>query len=272
VAEISPRVSPRTDGRALVRTEIAKKIATLVLDDPDRRNALSWEMVRALYDALERVTAANCRALILRHTAPVFSAGGSLDDLLAPKVPLDEMYIAFRALDALDIPSVAIVDGPAVGAGINLALACDVTLCTPEASFDVRFLDVGIHPGGGQLWRLRQSVNQQTVAALTLFGETVRGEEAARVGLVWRCVPRDGILEEATALAERAASRDPELVARVKSTMRQLEGVTDPEGAIALERSSQRWSMERPVFAETLRGLRDRLGRGHDTLAGREKS
>lgn len=259
MAVSSPLASPGGDTRALVRSEVRDGVATLVLDDPDHRNALSWDMVRALCAAVEEVSAAGCRALVLGHTPPVFSAGGSLDDLLSPKAPLEEMYAAFRALDRLPVPTLAVVDGAAVGAGINLVLACDVALCTPESRFDVRFLDVGIHPGGGQLWRLRQSVGRQVAAALTLFGETLTGEEAARVGLVWRCVPRDRIVEEANALARRAAGRDRELVARVKTTMSQVEGVHDAEGAIALELSPQQWSMERPGFVEGLHELRDRL-------------
>jgi enoyl-CoA hydratase len=247
---------------ALVRSEMVDGIATVVLDDPDRRNALSWEMVQALSSAVAAAAAAECRALVLRHTPPVFSAGGSLDDLLEPKVPLEQMYDAFRALDRVGAPSIAVVDGAAVGAGINLVLACDVALCSPESRFDVRFLDAGMHPGGGHLWRLRQVLGRQAVAAMTLFGEVVTGEEAARIGLVWRCVARDELVAEATALAQRAAARDPELVRRVKATLADVEGVHDAEEAMARESVAQRWSMDRPQFAASLQELRARIGRG----------
>jgi enoyl-CoA hydratase len=245
----------------LVRTETVDGITTLTLDDPARRNALSWDLVRALRDAVEAAVAPSCRALILRHTPPVFSAGGSVDDLLEPKASLEETYGAFRALDRAGIPTVAVVDGAAVGAGINLVLACDVALCSPESRFDVRFLDVGIHPGGGQLWRLERSVGAQAAAAMTLFGEVVTGEEAARLGLVWRCLSAPDLQAEAIRLAARAAGHDPELVARVKETMRSVGGVADPEAAIALELEAQQWSMERPEFERSLRALRRRLGR-----------
>jgi enoyl-CoA hydratase len=246
----------------LVRTELHDGIATVVLDDPARRNALSWDMVRALSSAIEAAADAGCRALILRHTPPVFSAGGSLDDLLHPKAPLDQMYDAFRALDRVGAPSIAVVDGAAVGAGLNLLLACDVALCSPESRFDVRFLQAGLHPGGGLLWRLRRAVGPQAAAAMTLFGDVVTGEQAARVGLVWRCVPCDGLLAEATELARRAAAYDPELVRRVKATLADVEGVEDPEEAIVREAAAQRWSMDRPEFAASLRQLRERVGRG----------
>jgi enoyl-CoA hydratase len=249
------------DDASLVRTEMVNGIATLTLNDPGRRNALSWDMMRALRDAVGAATKSGCRALVLRNSPPVFCAGGSIDDLLHPKAPLDEMYGAFRALDSAGVPTVAAVDGDAVGAGINLVLACDLALCTPESRFDVRFLDVGIHPGGGQLWRLRRSLGAPSVAAMTLFGAVLTGEEAARDGLVWRCLPGPDLGAEATRLALRAASHDPELVTRVKTSIAATDGIDDPEAAIALEREAQQWSMQRPAFEEALRSLRQRLGR-----------
>ena len=96
---------------------------------------------------------------------------------------------------------------------------------------------------------------------MTLFGEVVTGEEAARLGLVWRCLPAPDLQAEAVRLAARAAGHDPELVARVKQTMRSVGAVADPEAAIALESDAQQWSMERPEFERSLRALRSRLGR-----------
>ena len=109
----------------------------------------------------------------------MFSAGGSVDDLLEPKAPLGETYAGFLALMESELPTVAAVNGPALGAGMNLALACDVMVCSPLARFETRFLDVGLHPGGGHLWQLRQRMGRQGAAALSLFGETLDGEEAA---------------------------------------------------------------------------------------------
>ena len=251
-----------TTTASLVLTESADGITTLTLNDPARRNALSWDLVQALCDAVEAASASGCRALILQSTPPVFSAGGSVDDLLEPKASLDETYGAFRALDRAAVPTVAVVEGAVVGAGINLVLACDIALCSPDSRFDVRFLDVGIHPGGGQLWRLERSLGAQAAAALTLFGEVLTGEEAARLGLVWRCLPSSELHDEAKRLAARAAGHDPELVARVKATLRLVDGVADAEAAIALELEAQQWSMARPQFEEGLRQLRARLGRG----------
>jgi enoyl-CoA hydratase len=244
-----------------VRVEESDGITTVVLDDPGARNALSWELVSALSEAVEGAAARGARALVLTNAPPVFCAGGSVDELLEPKVSLEEIYRAFHALDEAPMPTVAAIDGAAIGAGITLFLCCDIAVCTPASRFDLRFLDVGLHPGGGALWRLQRLVGRQGAAALALFGEVLDGEDAARRGLVWRCVGADDLAAEAGRLAQRAASRDPELVSRTKQTMASVAAVDEPAAAINLELAAQRWSMERPAFAASLAELRERLGR-----------
>jgi enoyl-CoA hydratase len=248
------------NGAGPVRSTEADGVTTVVLDDSGTRNALSWALVSALAGAVDAAAARGSRALILHHAPPVFCAGGSVDELVEPKVGLEEIYRAFRALDEAPMPTVAAVDGAAVGAGITLLLCCDVAVCTPRSRFDVRFLDVGIHPGGGALWRLDRVVGPQGTAALTLFGEVLDGEEAARRGLVWRCVGPDELVTEAERLARTAAARDPELVALTKRSMKATAAVADPAAAIDLELAGQRWSMERPAFQATLAELKARLG------------
>ncbi len=244
-----------------VRVEVADGVATVVLDDPAHRNALSLEMVRAIGAAVSEALAAGSSAIVLANTPPVFCAGGSVDDLLAPRAPLEEMYGAVAALDAAPVPTVAAVDGAALGAGLTLALACDVVLCTPRSRFEVRFLDLGLHPGGGQLWRLRQRVGRQGASALALFGEAIEGEEAEARGLVWRCCDEAVLLPAAHELARRAAGRDPELLARVKGTLDASGSVVDRAEAVTLELGPQAWSMQRPAFRDALGALRERLGR-----------
>lgn len=250
---------------ARVLVEEAAGITTVTLDDPGARNALSWDLVRSLSEAVEGASARGSRALILRNTPPVFCAGGSVDELLEPKVGLEEIYRAFHALDEVPMPTVAAIDGAVIGAGVTLLLCCDLAICTPGSRFDLRFLDVGIHPGGGALWRLERVMGRPAAAALTLFGEVLGGEEAARRGLVWRCVEADDLVEESARLAQKAASRDPELVSRTKETMASVAAVDEPRAAIDLELAAQRWSMERPEFQASLGELRQRLGRPGST-------
>lgn len=250
-----------SDQDSLVRVDTTDGTATIVLDDADRRNALSYAMVCAVTRAVGGAVRAGCRALILTNTPPVFCAGGSVEDLLSPKAPLEDMYEAFNALAGAPVPTVAAVDGAAIGAGINLALACDLVVCTPRSRFDVRFLDVGIHPGGGQLWHLRQLLGRLGAAAMSLFGEVLDGEEAARRGLVWRCVETGELRAEAQRLAGRAGQHDMELTARVKHTLDTTAAVDDHEAAVEGELEPQRWSMGRPAFERSLVELRERLGK-----------
>ena len=186
-------------------------VAVLTLADPGKRNALSRQLSDDLAAAVESALSQEARAIVLDAEPPVFCAGGSLDDLLARSRPLGETYAGFLALAQAPVPTIAAVAGPVIGAGVNLPLACDVVIAGESARFDPRFLDVGIHPGGGHLWRLAQRVGPQGAAALVLCGDVLTGPEAVVAGLAWRCVPDDSALSVALRLARRAAGRSPSL-------------------------------------------------------------
>lgn len=244
---------------SLVRAVVADGVATLTLNDPKHRNALSSRLSRDLAQAVGHALNGGARAIVLTASPPVFCAGGALDGLLNRDAPLDEVYSGFLALAAAPVPTIAAVGGAAIGAGVNLPLACDVVLTTPSARFDPRFLDVGIHPGGGHLWRLRQRIGSQGVAALVLCGDVLTGTEAAEAGLAWRCVDDADLVTTAMGLALRAAQRPRDLVARTKATLRASERILDPNDAFALELEAQRWSMDRPGFESHIRAIQAKL-------------
>jgi enoyl-CoA hydratase len=185
----------------------------------------------------------------------VFCAGGSLDSLLDRRVPLREMYAGMTRLADSPVPTIAAVGGPAIGAGVNLPLACDVVIASRSARFDPRFLDAGIHPGGGHLWRLRQRIGSQGAAALVLCGDILTGAEAAEHGLAWRCVDDADLEATALRLARRAAGRPAALVQRTKDTLRRSALLTDPADAVELELRAQEWSVEQPAFTESVRRI-----------------
>ncbi len=243
-----------------VRLERDGNVAVVILDDPARRNALSLEVTVQLAQAVDEATAdPSVGALVLTATPPAFCAGGSVDDLLNPRASLRDMYAGVFALSRTTLPSVAAVNGPVIGAGVNLPLACDVILASPKARFDPRFMDLGIHPGGGHLWRMERLVGRQAAAALVIFGESLTGEEAARVGLAWRCVEDDMLLATAIAFARRAADRPRELVGRAKSVLDASLTLDTWEAAFELEFTHQDWSMDQPAFQDRLTELRARL-------------
>lgn len=254
------------EGSHYVRVDRRGSVAVISLDHPQDRNALSLAMSRALAAAVHRVAAEGAiGAIVLAATGSAFSSGGSVDDLLEPKAPLSETYVGFVALLESELPTVAAVGGPALGAGMNLAMACDVVVCSPSARFETRFLDVGLHPGGGHLWQLRQRIGRQGAAALALFGETLDGEEAARRQLAWRCVPETDLLETTWQLAARAAAHDRALVRKTRKTLAESASVAHAADAVTLELGPQQWSMGRPEFADALGRLRTKLGRSDGT-------
>jgi len=245
-----------------IRLERDGNVAIVTLDDPQRRNALSLEVTTQLAAAVDEVARdESVGALVLTATLPAFCAGGSVDDLLEPRASLREMYAGFLAVAGLPIPTVAAVNGPVIGAGVNLPLACDVILASPSARFDPRFLDLGIHPGGGHLWRMQRLVGRQAAAAMVIFGEALSGEEAVRVGLAWRCVDDDELLSAAVTLARRAADRPRELVARAKAVLDASAAVDTAVDAFELEFPHQEWSMQQPAFRELLAQLRSKLAK-----------
>jgi enoyl-CoA hydratase len=190
-----------------VTLEMDEHVAVVSLTDGRRRNVIDHHSSRQLAQAVQQALDADAWAIVLRADPPVFCAGGSLDDLLAPDVDLAPMYEGFTALASAPIPTVAAIDGACIGAGLNLPLCCDVVLTTEQARFDPRFLDVGIHPGGGHLWRLSSRVGMQGAAALVLCGDTLDGVEAVEHGLSWRCVTQDELLPLALKMARGAVGR-----------------------------------------------------------------
>ena len=255
-------MTDNTAGSQFVKLDRDGNVAILTIDDPGRRNALPLEVIEQIKAAVAEVSDdPGIGALVVTATPPVFCSGGSVDDLLNPRAPLRHMYGGFESIANCPLPTVAAVNGPAVGAGVSVALACDVVLCSPEARFDPRFLDVGIHPGGGTFFKLQRLVGPQATAAMVLFGEAPQGEEAVRVGLAWKCLPADELLPAAIAMARRAADRPRELTRRAKQTHVDSQSMGTADEALQYELEAQQWSMEQPVFKENLEKLRARLGR-----------
>ncbi|WP_055480010.1 enoyl-CoA hydratase-related protein [Sphaerimonospora mesophila] len=248
--------------RQAVRLAVEEQIAWITLADVERRNSLNPVLVGQLAEACAEITRAReARAVVLRAEGPVFSAGGDLGSLGVPADDPTAVYRGFEALAGLPIPVLAAVHAPVIGAGVSFVLACDVVVAARSATFDPRFLDVAIHPGGGHMWRLEQRVGRQGVAAMVLFGDVLTAEEAELRGLVWRSVEDGELLDVVNRMAARAAGRSPELVRRTKATMRLSRALTDPVMAAEIEQIGQDWSVRQPAHAEAVARLRDRIRR-----------
>jgi enoyl-CoA hydratase len=203
-------------------------------------------------------------AVVITGDGPAFCAGADLSHLSSSadggaETGLRSIYEGFLRIGRSPLPTIAAVNGAAVGAGMNLALACDVRLAATRARFDTRFLQLGLHPGGGHTWMFRRIAGPQAVAAAVLFGEVLDGPEAERVGLVWRCVPDDELLTVAHTMATRAAAAPHELAGRIKATIADMADVVDAEAAVDRELGPQVWSIEQPAFRERVAALQAKI-------------
>lgn len=244
-----------------VLVDIVDGVATVTLNEPDKRNAISLDMVdgiSATFDALEADDSVG--AIVVTGAPPAFCAGADLTHLGASREEgLRHIYEAFLRLSRCPLPTLAAVNGAAVGAGLNMALSCDVRLAAAGARFDTRFLQLGIHPGGGYTWMLLRIAGVQATMAAGVFGDVLDGREAERVGLVWRCHPDDELLAAAQTMAAKAASAPRELAQRVKATIADMATIDDHAAAVERELTDQLWSMDQPAFAERLAAIQARI-------------
>jgi enoyl-CoA hydratase len=244
-----------------LRSEIKGGVAVVTLDAPARRNALTLGLVDeigAAFDAIE--SDPDVGAAVVTGTPPAFCAGADLSHLgSSQRQGLSHIYEGFLRVGRSTLPTIAAVNGAAVGAGVNLALACDVILAGESARFDSRFIDLGLHPGGGHTWMLQRRIGSQAAAALVLFGRTLDGRQAERAGLAWSCVPDGELLPLALEMASAAAGAPRDLVERIKQTMRDVTQLTDQAAAVERELDPQVWSINQPAFQEKLAALRRRI-------------
>jgi enoyl-CoA hydratase len=242
-----------------VHTEITDRVAVLTLSHPERRNALNIELSGKLVDAVRAAVADDgVGAVVITGEDPAFCAGGDLAELArADPATLHTVYAGFLAIAQCPLPTIAAVNGAAVGAGLNLALACDLRMAGPRAKFDARFLSLGLHPGGGYTWMLQRLLGPQAAAALTLFGDVLDADEAARIGLVHRVV--EDVLPAAVELAGRAAAAPRDLVVATKATMRLTAGAMSHAEAVEIEVRAQAESVRSEQFQERLAALQAKI-------------
>jgi enoyl-CoA hydratase len=241
--------------------QAAEGVAVVTVNDPERRNAITPPMITEVIAAFDRLEAdRSVGAVVNTGAPPAFCAGADLSALGASPSSsgLRGIYEAFLRVGRSPLPTIAAVNGAAVGAGMNLALCCDLRLAARRARFVTRFLQLGLHPGGGHTWMMRRAVGAEGTAAMVLFGEVLDGAAAERAGLVWRCTEDDELLPTAVAMAARAAAV-PGLARRIKETIAAVGTVATHDEAVDVELEAQVWSLAQPEFADRLAALRGRI-------------
>ncbi|HXG03654.1 MAG TPA: enoyl-CoA hydratase/isomerase family protein, partial [Candidatus Binatia bacterium] len=201
-------------GYASLILERAGAIATLTLNRPEARNALDAAMRQELAAALDELERdPELRVLVLTGAGGHFCAGGDVKSMRERRYTAAEGRARVEVLNRLVLrlvdfprPTIASVDGFAVGAGCNLALACDLIVASDRARFGQVFARIGLVPDGGGTWLLSRLVGLARAKELIFTADIVEAGEAARLGLVNRVVPAAALAEETRRLAERLAA------------------------------------------------------------------
>ncbi|WP_129116569.1 enoyl-CoA hydratase/isomerase family protein [Halegenticoccus tardaugens] len=207
-------------------------VATITLNRPERRNALSRELSTGLRAALDGAEDADARCVVIEGAGEAFSAGGDVDlmrEALADDTDLDGRVRELERttsetmarLVEFPLPTVAKIDGPAVGAGANLAIACDLQLASERASIGFVFRQVGLSVDAGTSALLPRLVGENVAKELVFTGEIVDAERARELGLVNRVYPADGFDARADELAERVASGPTVALRHAKRLLRE---------------------------------------------------
>lgn len=233
-------------------------VRVLTLTDPDRRNALSPALQAELAAAVASVADdRDARVLVVTGAGSAFSAGADLPavfDQLDRHVSeiregLRTIYDSFLRVRRLDIPTIAAVNGAAVGAGVNLAMCCDVRIAGPTARFGITFTKLGLHPGGGCTWFLTRALGRQRAMALIMDGGVLSAEDARDLGLVLDVA--EDPLAEALALARRWAAIDPGLARDIKRALDIAERASFDD-TLDFEAWAQAASTRSPQLAEAI--------------------
>jgi enoyl-CoA hydratase/carnithine racemase len=258
----------------LLLVERRDGVAWVTFNDPARLNAMTEAMGRAIAEEAQALGRdETVRAVVLTGAGRAFSAGGDLDMIermaregaASPGGPTRARHQAFMrrfyglylSVRALPQPTIAAVNGPAIGAGCCVALACDLRVAARDAQLGLNFARLGIHPGMGATWLLPRLVGPARAAELLLTGRLLRGEEAERIGLVNRAVEAGRVLEEAGALATEIAACAP---IAVRGTKRALAAGSEEALAAQLEveAAEQAVCYESRDLLEGLRAARER--------------
>lgn len=219
--------------QAPVKYEQSGAIVTLTLNRPELRNPISDpDVIDALEDALRRIHAdSSVSVAILTGSGSAFSSGGNLKQMgtvAASRAPADSRryYDAGiqripRAFEALEVPIIAAVNGPAIGAGCDLACMCDIRIAAASARFAESFVKVGIVPGDGGAWLLPRAVGYSKACEMAFTGDAVNASEALACGLVSQVVSDEALPAAAMALASRIAANPPHVLRMTKRLLQQ---------------------------------------------------
>ncbi len=269
---------PRPEATPAVVLSISDGIATITLNQPERRNPMSPELMALLPQVLTEIQSdPQVRCVIVTGAGRSFSAGADfrtlaglvsetgIDGVAGIHAGIQQLYAAFLPLGELQVPTIAAINGAAVGGGLGIALLCDIRIVAEDAKIGANFARLGIHPGLGISGRLPRLIGQEAAAELLFTGKLIRGSEAAAMGLARRAVPKEQVLHEAMQLAREIAAAAPLAVRAIKQTLR-TSGTEDLSAVL------QREALAQAILSQTAdasEGVRAQMSRQTPDFKGR---
>ncbi len=241
-------------------------VVLLTLDLPDRRNAMTEELTAEWGRVLPAVAADRAtRCLVVTGSGSVFCAGGDLswleqggdlgvDQIRARMLPFYRTWLHIRELE---VPSIAALNGPAIGAGLALALACDLRYAAPGARLSAPFTSLGMHAGMATTWLLPEVAGLAVARELLLTGRSVSAEEAVGLGLVNRVFPAETLIDDVLGIAQTVATRAP-IATRLTKVALAGGGHASFDAALAWESLAQPVTMTTEDLREGIRAQRER--------------
>ncbi|MEX0761764.1 MAG: enoyl-CoA hydratase-related protein [Dehalococcoidia bacterium] len=274
VRAVAGSQSTRPGRNLLVDRDSVNGVCTITLARPQRLNALSASLLGSLADAIENVSAdSSVRAVVLAASGEAFCSGADTDEMAGgagtgphkageggPEALRQGFHDAQRVilgLHHLEKPVIAAVNGAAVGAGFDLACACDIRLAGPKARFMAAYVRVGLFPGYGGTWFYPRLLGMAKAAELMFTGDFLEAEEAERIGFVNRVVPQDSLLDEARALAARIAAGPP-IAIRLAKTMMNRGLQMDLDTAMQMAAAAESITLSSRDHLEGMAAMRER--------------
>jgi enoyl-CoA hydratase len=243
----------QTMAESQINFEVMNGLGVMTINRPDSRNALSpidAKRMIELCDVIDRDPSIG--VLIVKGAEGTFCSGADLSMLQDVSSDpcsavnfemLGLVYRSFLSVGKLSVPTIAAVRGVAVGAGLNLVLACDLRIVAEDARLFSGFERIGIHPGGGHFHLLMHNMGKEAAVAMGIFGEEIDGIRAVELGLAWKALPDAKVEEEAMELGAKVG-RDPALARMAIGSFRHLSNIPW-NVAVEGERSAQMWSLRR---------------------------
>jgi 2-(1,2-epoxy-1,2-dihydrophenyl)acetyl-CoA isomerase len=262
-------VTAEADGSSqpVLMDKLEAGVLTLILNRPERLNALNAALIEALSAGVQRAGAdPECRAVLITGAGRGFCAGADLANrAFAPGQVRPDLGQALerginpiiRGIRNLPKPVVCAVNGPAAGAGANIALACDIVLAAKSAQFLQAFVRIGLIPDAGGTFHLPRLVGDARARALMMLAEPIGAEQAQASGMIYRAVDDEDLMGEARTIAERLAAGATQALGLIKRALAASPG-NGLDAQLDLERDLQREAGAGDEYVEGVRAFLDK--------------